>query len=51
MRFVIFALMAAGLAGCEGWEMPLAPEGADEMRKSPCACAQIPFENKGFESV
>ena len=32
-------------------EMPYDPEGSDEMRISPCACAEIDYQPEGFEWI
>ena len=39
------------LAGCKTVEMPIDPEGIDELRKSPCACMPVEFQPKTFEWV
>ena len=44
------------LAGCafhpfEKEELPIAPDGVDKMRRSPCACTEIPYQAPTFEWV
>ena len=52
-----FALaLMSSLGGCalnpfDKKEMPIAPDGVDKMRKSPCACTEIEYRAPTFEWV
>ena len=48
--------VSPSLAGCafhpfEKEELPIAPDGVDKMRRSPCACTEIPYQAPTFEWV
>ncbi|WP_156453396.1 hypothetical protein [Polycladidibacter hongkongensis] len=51
MKKLIFLMSFSLLASCKSVEMPYDPEGTDEMRGSPCACAEIEYMPQTFEWV
>ncbi|SFP08908.1 hypothetical protein SAMN04488056_12137 [Cohaesibacter marisflavi] len=57
IKVVLSALIFASsitMTGCSTFsktEMPIKPDGVDEMRKSPCACTEIQYQAPRFEWV
>lgn len=49
MKLLPFVFALVFLSSCAGLEMAKDPIGTDEMRKSPCACAEIEYEFNAFE--
>lgn len=50
----LIIVSSLSLSGCSTFskrEMPISPDGADEMRKSPCACTEIEYQAPRFEWV
>lgn len=50
MKYLALITLTLALSACgKGLEMAKDPTGTDEMRISPCACAEINYEFQGYE--
>lgn len=52
MKYVTLVVcLGLFLSSCAQVEMPIEPNGIDQMRKSPCACLEVEFQPGRFEWV